>query len=376
MATILEYIDWRGDLSFSERPMNEVDNLILSELAYFDFEEALGKGASGTIREVYDAYCALKSPHDYSINNPISTLEACAGSERFGSVLAKDFVNIVDKDRQIQFAAVTFSLPGGGLYVAFRGTDNTIVGWREDCNISFMEATPAQTEAVKYLNRVLKFSKQAVTVGGHSKGGNLAVYAAAFCDGPKQLKIKAVYSNDGPGFNQHIAQREEYRRILPKVRLIIPESSMIGIIFSGDVEKQIIRSTAEGAMQHHPLTWMVERDQFVRADQQSSVSTVLDKTLRNWLDSLDFEQRKLFFSSIFDVLEASGAETLSQLNGNKLLFYNAIAKAAAAQDAEARSNFHETIRKLAIAGRDAIWDETKKRFEPLVVKAENNLLLK
>lgn len=366
MSTYLDYLEWRGDLTMNERPFNEVDNLILSELVYFHFDQLLDENGRLylTIRELYERYQALEAPRSYWNNDPIPLLIPCAQSKRFGDVIVTDFENIVDQKQGIQFSAATFHLCDGTRYVAFRGTDSSIVGWREDCNFSFMEKTPAQSEALRYLEAAVKAHRGGIRVGGHSKGGNLAVYAAAFCTS-HQRRILEVYSNDGPGFNQYIVSSPHYQKVLPKVKLIIPDASIISILLSNKQDKIIIRSSAEdGAHQHLPYTWLVQCDHFVRADSQTSSSILLNELVSKWLDSMNDEEKKLFISTVFDVMEASGVLTLEELNANRWISYNAIIKAVTEQSEEARRGVLDSVKKLAEASKDIFWDEAKKRFEP------------
>lgn len=365
MATYLDYLDWRGDLTMNERPFNEVDNLILSELIYFHFEQMLDEeGALRlTIRELYEHYQALEEPWSYWNIDPIPLLRACADSERFGDIVVTDYVNTVSQERSIQFCAATFRLCDGTRFIAFRGTDSSLVGWKEDFEFSYMKQTAAQAEAVRYVDRMMKGRRSGVRIGGHSKGGNLAVYAAAFCR--NQKRILEVYSNDGPGFNQYVVNDERYQNILPKVKLIIPDSSIVSVLFSNKQEKEIIRSSAiDGAHQHWPKTWLVERDHFLRSDHQTSVSLRLNELVTRWMETLDDEQKREFISTVFDVLYASGVDTLEELNENRWISYNAILKAAAKQSTEARHNIRDSLIKLAEAGKDIFWDEAKKGFEP------------
>ncbi|MGN0266951.1 MAG: HAD-IA family hydrolase [Lachnospiraceae bacterium] len=370
MGTILDYIVWRGDLTMKERPFNEVDNLILSELVYFDFDKVMEEETAITIEEAYRWYQLQEYPENYSINDPVPILKACAESRRFSDIQISDFISIIDQELQIQFAAAVFHMDDNMNYVAFRGTDNTIVGWREDFNFSFMEETGAQAEALQYLNLVLEQYQAYTIVGGHSKGGNLAIYAAAFCDELLKNRILWVYSNDGPGFNRYIAEQLKELDILSKVQQVMPEGSIVGIIFSNQTQKKIIRSYGNnGAEQHDPYTWMVERDHFVIADSQSSSSMILDETLRRWMEMVEPEQRKVVVSCIFDAIDASGATTLPELNENKWISYNAILKAASMSDPEVKNTVLDSFRKLAMVGKDVIWDETQKKFEPLKQKA-------
>lgn len=369
MASILDYLAWRGDISFEYAHFNEVDNLVFSELAYFNFNEVFADTdvRSMTLTEAFHRYQELENPTRYPFNNPIPMLTACADTVRFGQVRVSHFIDHTDSRDQIQFVAVTFDLGREGWYIAFRGTDNQIVGWREDCNFSYMEESPAQSEAVNYLNHALTELRGPVWVGGHSKGGNLAIFAAAFCMDLFRSQIVKVYSNDGPGFNEFIINNPNYRNILPKVRLIVPEASLIGIILLNDAKKHIIKSSGkDGLHQHSPYTWLVKRDRFELAEKQSSGAILLDETLDRWLAVLNSNQKMAFVSTVFDILEASGSDTLDELNSRKWISYNAILKAAAAQSSSSKENFMYTIKQLAIIGGDVLWDETLKRFTPFI----------
>lgn len=379
--TILDYVRWRGDLAFAERPLNEVDSLILSELAYYDFSEVMRPDeitAGLSLAEVWQRHQALAAPRRYPVNDPCPLMAACAETVRFGTLRVRFYVSLLDRALQMQFAAVTFQLPDGTAFAAYRGTDNTLIGWREDFNFSYLPESPAQAEAVRYLDELLQRTDVPVILGGHSKGGHLANYAAAFCRHPAVDRVRLVYSNDGPGFNPTILEQPEYEAALPKVRLIIPESSVIGPLYFTHSPKVLIRSMGTTPMQQHdPYTWLVERDHFLRTEHQSQAIQLLDEAVDKWLLSLDVEQRQLFFSSVFDVLDASGAATLNELHHNRWGSYSAILHAAALQSLDAKSNFRESMIKLAEASREVFWNEAKKRFEPLSLsKALSSLHLR
>lgn len=365
MNTILDYINWRGDITFNERAFNEVDNLIFSELAYFQFSDVMGFDNSITLADAFSRYNLTNINHDYTTNNPVPLLESCSKSKRFSNVTVTKFVDITDTKREIQFSATTFIYSKDHIFVAFRGTDSNIVGWKEDFNLSFLDECPAQSEAVSYLKDVLKSFSSNVIVGGHSKGGNLAIYASIFCTSREQKRIHAIYSNDGPGFNEYISSDPRYINILPKVHLAIPEASIIGILFSNKDEKKIVKSNATGgSQQHNPYTWGVSYDSFELADKQASSSVLLDSTFELWLKSIPEDQKKTFVNSLFNSIDASGATTLAQINDQKWLSYNSILKAIRDMDSESKDIFFNSIKKLALAGRDVLWNETKKRFEP------------
>ena len=436
MANILDYIHWRGDLTFEERSFNEVDNLIFSEFAYLRLDRILtnlwtnqperqrllenqttlldqdtpsdqdtpvsktalkpgvddpeyGAGADIlTIRDIVSRYEELGYRQSELPNDPRDAGLAMAEAARYKDLLVSDYINIVDEAREIQFAAVTIHAPEF-LYIAFRGTDNSIVGWREDFNFSYQRETPAQGEAVTYMNYILKKYRAGVYLadryrdrdsekhperlspawmpevyaGGHSKGGNLAIYAAAFCDPALQPLVTGVYSFDGPGFNHYITQTEAYQAILPKVDLIIPESSLIGILMSNTDAKKIVKCSAEGSNQHNPYTWLIERDHFEEARARSGSSVFLDGTINKWLDRLDDESKERFVRIVFDVIDAAGAGTFAGLMDRKWESYNAILNAVRSMPADDQKLVLKVIKELAIVSGDALWNEARKSFE-------------
>ena len=238
---ILDYLDWRGDILFSERGLNEVDNLIFATLAYTNMENLVKENT--TIEELYQSYIAAGYDQSHMIINPFKLLEKAAHSQRYKDVSVRYYVNNIDTEKHLQFSAVTF-LFENTVYVAFRGTDNTLTGWREDFNMSYLPNTPGQYEAMEYLNMAAeKFSGELI-VGGHSKGGNFAAYAAAFCNAPVKKRIAKVYSNDGPGFNSNIVNSDGYKSIIPKIEHIITDSSVVGILLSHKLKSTVIKSSA------------------------------------------------------------------------------------------------------------------------------------
>ena len=340
---IMDYLDMRGDLTFSERPFNEVDNLIFSELAYLDMNGIVDDSIdfTVTIAELCEKYLALGYDQSYIINDPKPLLQKAAQTARFKDIRVGAYVDKVAQDEQVQFACATFVVGDGTAYVGYRGTDNTIVGWREDFNISYLSETPGQSEAAAYLNRIAEHTDFSLRVGGHSKGGNFAVYAAAFCkEAVRRDRVIEVYSNDGPGFNQSVVESKQYASILEKVTKIIPESSLIGILLSSKVKPKVINSEVKGLLQHDPYTWSVR-------------GTVFE----------DDEEKKAVVSAIFDSLDASGASTLTEMNENKWVSYNAILKAVSKISKTTYGEVAESLKKLAEAGKDVLWNEAKKSFE-------------
>ena len=369
MSNFLDYLDWRGDLPFSRDPFNEVDNLILSEIAYAELGgivPAPGEEGSVTLREAAERYEAEGRDQSHMANDPGPLLLRAGKSERFGTAKLSAYAEQTDTAEQLQFAAVTAELSDGSVFVAFRGTDNTIVGWREDFNISVLPETPGQRLAAEYLNEAAARFAAPLRVGGHSKGGNLAFYAAAFCESAVKPRLLAVYSNDGPGFRREITQRALYREVWPKLKKILPEESIIGLLLTDDEERTIVKSSAEGGQQHNPYTWQVQGGRLLRAEKLSAKSVLLDEALDRWVDALGDEQRQNLVSAIFDSLDASGAVTLNELNANKRESYNAVLRAARQLDPALQKDVLETLKKLALAGKDVLWDEARRSFDALI----------
>ena len=368
MANIIDYLDWRGDLSFRKAPFNDIDNLILAELAYARMEDIVpGPESSETvsIEKLCAEYERLGHGVKGNANDAFQMLAAAAVSERFRDVRVGGYMNIIDPGQEIQFSACRFFLEDGTEYVAFRGMDATIVGWREDFNTTYLTETPGQNEAVRYLNSSAAGSDCSLRVGGHSKGGNLAVYAAAFCDEEVQRRILTVYSNDGPGFAAETVNSEPFKRIENRIQDIIPESSMIGILLSDPKERQVIRSTAAGIQQHNPYTWEVLGTRFVKADKQSGRSVFMDEVTDRWLGSLTLEERRNLVNSVFESIEASGADTIAELNANPVESYMAIFRAVREMDPEQRKEALRSLGRAFSASKDTIadnYDETLQRI--------------
>ena len=364
MPNMLDYIAWRGDLGFESSALNEVDSLIFSELAYIKMDGIAPEsdGETVTLRELERLYRAAGYDQSFLVNDPYHTLASAALSARFGGIRVGRYVNRVEHDSQVQFSAATFFLPGGDVFVAYRGTDNTTVGWREDFNMNFLSVTPGQAQAAEYLNAAFGAAKGGVYVGGHSKGGNFAVYAAAFANHPEKAeRLRAVYSFDGPGFNRAVAEKEEYAAVLPKITKIVPESSIIGMLLITREPITPVKSEAKGIQQHNPYNWQLLGANFLRAE--AVTGTFADEALKKWCDSLNENQWRCLCDAVFGALDASGATTLYEINSNKLTNYNAIARALFSTDKTVYKGFTEAVKLLAVSGKDAVIDSTRRKLE-------------
>ena len=364
MANILDYLDWRGDLTFSERPFNEVDNLILAEICYLDFSGFAPESfavQTVTLQQAAEAYFAANPTTDMGVLVPDQIpvlVRRAAETARFRDIRILGYVNRIDAETQTQFSAMTLLLPDGSAYVAFRGTDDTIVGWKEDFNMAFTPEIPAQKYACTYLQaaaNALPF--RPLRVGGHSKGGNLAVYAAVFCGAAVQKQISAVYNNDGPGFYSSLLPLPEHRAVSEKITTILPESSVVGMLLAHEERYQVVRSTQIGLMQHDGFSWQVKGEHFEHLTELAEGGKIMDQTLRAFLQELTEPQRVQFVDTLFAILTCTDASTLTDLKEGGLKTASAMVKALQALDKPTRKALSGTLRLLLKSGARSVLDE-------------------
>lgn len=359
MANIFDYMNWR-DLKLKQVGFNEIDNLILARLSYFPFDGYLEGGEEITIKEAYRRYQETGTTGRILQQEDIDLYPVLANSTRFGNMILTNYINKIDPVQEKQFSAITILMEDNTMYVAYRGTDNTIVGWKEDFNMSFSELIPAQTDATEYLEKVAKQYKRKIRVGGHSKGGNLAVYAATFCEPKVQKRIINVYNNDGPGFCDKVIASQEYQTILDKVHTYIPQTSIIGRLLNHQEKITILKSTQTGIMQHDLYSWQVLGGEFVK-DELTNSSEFIDRTITNWLKEVSPEQREKFIDTLFEILNATQAETLSDISSK--VFSNAKTMIRTYQnlDSETKKIMTKTLEELLKIGKSNIQIPKLKR---------------
>ena len=376
MANILDYMDWRGDLSFSESPFNEVDNLILSELVFLDFTGVVPSGFSdsiplseailrlNTVREAAALSDAVLLPTDI-----LPLAEKCAESRRFGEIGLCGFRSRTDTRCELQFAAITFLLRDGTAFAAFRGTDDTLVGWKEDFNMTFLPVVPSQSIASRYLSELASVYALRLRVGGHSKGGNLAIYAAATLSAEQRRRIVAVYNNDGPGFSEAFLDSDGYLAIRDRVRIIVPDTSIVGMLLEHAGNHTVVRSDKSGLRQHDGFSWEVRGNAFVKADDRTDESKFIDRTLKGWLTELSDEDREAFIDAVYGVLLSASAETLAELRADR----EALRKILRGFTPERRRVIRRMLIDLIAAGQRVRREDQEERREERRVKRELSL---
>lgn len=317
MANVFDYLEWRGDLTFTQSPFNMVDNLILSCLAYVALDSVVGNFAyadSVTVAEAAALFVQL--PEDVKnlrVPEDETLLINMGNSQRFGGLQLFYAVQQLSRQEEKQFAAITIALGDGSYYVAYRGTDFSVTGWKEDFNMTFRTGVPAQLEAVTYLRQVAQKTTGLLYIGGHSKGGNLAAFAAAFVEPVIQDRIVAVYNNDGPGFLEEVIQSQGYQAVYAKIRTFIPQTSLFGMMLEHAERFTIIQSSQHFIMQHDPYSWNVLGPDFIYLEEITASSRFLDQTIRGWLTSLTPEQREKFVDAMYEVIAVEEAGTVQEL---------------------------------------------------------------
>ena len=361
-GTILEYLKEYGDVSFRDTPMNEVDSLVLCQFAYLKFDglvPGVGENAH-SVRlkdlENHPDYENLFADERYEKVNRKLIMAMLAG-KRYRNMKMNCYVNIIEKEWETQFSAITFLLDDGTLYVAFRGTDETIVGWKEDFNMAFLSPVPGQAYSVEYLNTVGSRLHRPFYVGGHSKGGNLAVYSAMNCNPEIQERIIKIYSMDGPGFRPETLKETNYDVIAGRVEKILPHSSLVGMLFEWDMRFKVVESKTFGLLQHNPYTWLVKDGKLVEVRDIYERRKSMDNTLNEWILSLDEEQLRLFVDTLFQVINASQADDLIQFTTDWKKSMNSVVVAMKEVDDQTAGILKEVIKALfEIAGDKLLQD--------------------
>ena len=324
MPDMLDYMDWRGDLSLSQSPFTEVDNLLLSYLAYVNLDKIAPGPDEGdmTVKKLsdrfFDTYSQKELKEDRSATSKApEVMKIMGNSVRFQDARVMNYVNEVNEEQNLQFSAMEIRLSDGTAYIAYRGTDDTIVGWKEDFELS-NGTVAAQIKAARYLDRTGEQCPCPLRVGGHSKGGNLCIYASAKCKSQTQDKIVKIYCNDGPGFTEHFLQEAGYLKIKSRILRIVPESSIIGMLLHHSVKPVVIASSSTGIFQHDGFSWQVMGAAFVRKERINKNAEQLDYTLNTWIESMDAKKRDAFIKELFSVMEVTGAKTLSDVHKDGL----------------------------------------------------------
>lgn len=296
MTNIIDYLKERKNIPFAQEPFNEVDGLVLSQVIYTDFDAILNEDSYADIADVNEQFWAQHTEEEIMASASFTKLapflmKEMADSVRYEGIKFKNYVSTISLETIKQFGAVTFELPDGSDFISYRGTNGTVAGWMEDFKFSY-STTEGQDDAVNYINRFHKGNQRPIRIGGHSKGGNLGVYAAIFCARDIQDKIDRVFSYDGPGFKMDVLESEEYKRILPRVLSVIPKDCAVGIMMNNYYNTIITDSDERAIRQHDAFQWHIDGNRFEELESRSELSLFFEKVLNNWMGRCDAGKRE------------------------------------------------------------------------------------
>lgn len=361
MANMVDYLAWRGDIPFETSPWNEIDGLLIANLSYLNFHN--GRDSKGWTLEELARIGLLQKGNSNSFAGRKTVFESMASGKRFCECRLHHAIALTDAEIGMQFAALCLDLPDGTTCVAFRGTDNTLIGWREDFDMAYTTRVPAQEAAILYLERAAALSKRPLRLAGHSKGGNLAVYAATFARKRVQARIESIWCYDGPGMNRETSQTEEYLRIKDKIRSFVPQTSIIGMLMDYYEPYTVVRSAASGISQHDPMSWQIYGPRFEIMPALDQTAIVVRDTLHEWLQNSTPEQRASFVEALFSMAESTKATKMSELTGEKLRTLLAMAGGRKEVDPEMRRVFTRLMAQAVTLGFGNVIDWVRGRRE-------------
>ena len=357
MSNIFDYLAWRGDLSFGNAPLCPADALIFSMLPYIRLEGLVPSSAREEPIRLSDAASAYFADPQKAVNrdaNHTKLLQALSEAPRFAPLRLLAAQKELDRESVMQFAAITVLLPGQNLFVAFEGTDNTLIGWQEDFRMSYECPVPAQLRAVEYLRAVAAAHPlRRIYVGGHSKGGNLAMYAAVHCGPEYRHRIRAVYNNDGPGFCDDTVSSPEYAELRGRIRTYLPESSIVAVLLEHDNNYKIVKSAAVGLLQHDAYSWQIRGADFEYTDQRTAFGKETEIIVDRFVKELSPERKRQFGEALFTILESTDQETVSGIAGNKMQSFRRILSSYAGLDPKVREILNDSFAALNRFRKDA-----------------------
>lgn len=335
MPNMMDYLARRGSSSVSELPWQPLDSLLMANVCYNKLGELATPYHGLTLSRLAPRLDLSPYQHLPFYEERKELLMQMAASTRFGDTIACGYVDVIDHELPVQFSAVTMLVPGAGVVICFRGTDNTLTGWREDLYMSFESPVPGQLMAVDYLTQVAAHFSGPIILTGHSKGGNLAAYAAVYAGEEIQRRILHVDCFDSPGLDRETFRSPGYARVSHTIRSYIPQGSVIGLLLDTEYPLTVVHSTASGLHQHDSFTWQTEDDGFRVLPRNTISSRLTDRTLDTWLQQCTPEQRRRSVNAIFDLLEATNATTLAEMKADLRQSLLRMAMAARDMDSEA-----------------------------------------
>lgn len=319
MAHLIDYLEKVENLTFDQEPLNILDKVCINEIGYLTYEKWLTASDLKKPINLHDFAEGKELNPDYSFmvtKERVELAEAMVRSRRFASLSLSNYRSVLDKEVEKQFAAMIFSLPELGYHqLVFRGTDDSVIGWKEDFQLTYSREIPAHRSAMTFLEDHLPNLSGRITVSGHSKGGNLALYSAVQSSTSLREKIAELLLLDSPGLMKSLLEKPSYQELKAKMIVIRPQDSVVGVMLYWDRPAQLVAAEGIGFAQHNALTWEVDlvANDFVYEDQPTELSQRLEETFQEWIETLPNQELKQVYDLVFDTILDSGIESLDDI---------------------------------------------------------------
>ena len=366
MGNLITYVQQYEAQIFQEKSVTDIDILVLTEIAYLPFDEIVSSSfeekAAISLNQLGKEFEIIKEKEHE--NNPfmitkerIQLLDVVSKSQRYKDIKVFGFMNDIDDELTKQFAAVCYQWEEESRWIIFRGTDESLTGWKEDFMMTYSDLIPAQTDAIEYLRKQAELFSGSLNISGHSKGGNLSLYASAMQEEDIQNRIQQIYCWDAPGVHRSILGTEGYQRVVSKAKRYIPQDSIVGLMLESQVPYHIIESQGSGISQHSALMWNIEDDYFVELTELTKNSQLTDQTFKQWTEVVSDEDLKLFFDTFFELFFEMGVETVNDVYYNFRLYMQKFFEKAYQMDTEKREILLR-VGRLLFQIRYEIWKDT------------------
>lgn len=366
MGNLITYVQQYEAQTFQEKLVTDIDILVLTEIAYLPFDEIVSSSfeekTAISLNQLGKEFETIKEKEHK--NNPfmitkerIQLLDVVSKSLRFKDVKVFGFMNDIDDELTKQFAAVCYQWEEESRWIIFRGTDESLTGWKEDFMMTYSDLIPAQIDAIEYLRKQAEFFSGSLNISGHSKGGNLSLYASAMQEEDIQHRIQQIYCWDAPGVHRSILNTEGYQRVVSKAKRYIPQDSIVGLMLESQVPYHIIESQGSGISQHSALMWNIEDDHFVELTELTRNSQLTDQTFKQWTEVVSDEDLKLFFDTFFELIFEMGVETVNDVYYNFRMYMRQFFEKAYQMDTEKREILLR-VGRLLFQIRYEIWKDT------------------
>lgn len=358
MANMMDYLAFRGDIPFEADPFNDVDNQLCAQFSFMDLQKIVPEEAGKEVElmTAVSAYFDGNRGSELSLGALIPTTifdlarEMSEAPRFLRTRLTAYRYELAEGSVNEQWSALTFLFEDNSLYIAFAGTDDTIASWKENMDMALTDEIPSQSAAVRYVNEVAAaYPTYKLRIGGHSKGGNLALYSSAKCDPAVRARIVTVYDNDGPGFSKSFLEDAGYREVRDRVRNLLPEQSFVGLLLHRDLTPIVVKSDGKGLLQHDSFTWQVRRNSFILSDGLDGEALVIAGAVARWVSEMSDEETRTFVEAVYKVLVGTNSRTLTELSENKTALFASYRKLTKEERASLRGAVKSIVRGGASA---------------------------